>query len=597
MKKNSVAIIASVASLGLLISGTTNAAAADKPIYMIVDPTAASAASISVWATAGDVIGGKTVAGVPDGMGAYANKDGTISVLSNHEISLTNSNSSFSSDDFAARTTRAYGGSGAFVTRFTIKPSTMQVTKVDEAIKKVNWYNYDTGKYQSTPQGPAGAPDSSGIAPNHSENIDRLCSAYLAPAGALVSGKKGWKTPLFFTGEEVADESRVFVLDPLTGVAYQAPRLGLAAWENSVVISNTGDDTIVFSTEDGNAGIGSATVSPATASSADLAAGSQLFLYRGTKTSTGTFMDRAGLNNGYLSVMKITGVVDETQFRTLYPTKGTKVAVTFPEINWAADGETQNIQARLKGSSLGALEDIAFNPANKNELYFVTKTSGAPTTGTTAAASQTASKKANPANTFTRDAGALWKITFENIARPQDGAQIELVLDGSEAPYVNQFDNIDFDSTGKYLMLQEDPGANEHLSRLMAYDTVAKRTAVVAVFDTKYFSVANSATYMTNDEESAGIINITNLLLDVTNTVGNGETFLFNAQIHPARVLPGTTTNVVNAEGPIAKQTAILRPDLTFADSAAEVAFKTKVIEGGQFYKLSITDWSKLIWQ
>jgi len=295
--------------------------------------------------------------------------------------------------------------------------------------------------------------------------------------------------------------------------------------------------------------------------------------------------------------MKIAGVLDETQFRTLYPTKGTKVAVTFPEINWAADGETQNIQARLKGSSLGALEDVAFNPANKNELYFVTKTSGTPTTGTTAAASQTASKKANPANTFARDGGGLWKITFENIARPQDGAQIELVLDGSEAPYVNQFDNIDFDSTGKYLMLQEDPGKNDHLSRLMAYDTISKRTAVVAVFDAKYFSSANTATFMTNDEESSGIINITNLLLDVTNTVGNGETFLFNAQIHPAFVLPGTTTSIVNAEGAIAKQTAILRPDLTFADSDAEVAFKTKVIEGGQFYKLNITDWSKLIWQ
>jgi hypothetical protein len=62
-------------------------------------------------------------------------------------------------------------------------------------------------------------------------------------------------------------------------------------------------------------------------------------------------------------------------------------------------------------------------------------------------------------------------------------------------------------------------------------------------------------------------------------------------------VLPGTTTSIVNADGAIAKQTAILRPDLTFADSDAEVAFKTKVIEGGQFYKLNITDWSKLIWQ
>jgi hypothetical protein len=412
----------------------------------------------------------------------------------------------------------------------------------------------------------------------------------------LVSGKKGWKTPLFFTGEEGADDSRVFVLDPLTSVAYQAPRLGLAAWENQVVVSETGDDTVVFGTEDGDEGIGSASVSPATASSADLAKGSQVFLYRGTKTSTGTFMDRAGLNNGYLSVMKIAGVVDETQFRTLYPTKGTKVAVTFNEINWAADGESQNIQARLKGTSLGSPEDLAVNPANKNEVYFVTKSSGLPTTGTTAPTSQTASKKAD-ASGNARDGGGLWKLTFENIARPQDGATIELVLDGSETPNLYMIDNIDFDSTGQYIMIQEDAGRNNHLSRLVAYDTVAKKLAVVAQFVNTYFDPTISATYMTNDEESSGILNITNLFADVTNTVRDGEIFLLNAQIHPASRVAGGTTLIVNAENAIAKETAKLRPDLTFADSDAEIAFKTKVIEGGQFYKLSITDWSKLIWQ
>ena len=158
-------------------------------------------------------------------------------------------------------------------------------------------------------------------------------------------------------------------------------------------------------------------------------------------------------------------------------------------------------------------------------------------------------------------------------------------------------DNIDFDSTGKYIMIQEDAGRNNHLSRLVAYDTVAKRLAVVAQFVNTYFDPTIPATYMTNDEESSGIINVTKLLLDVTNTSDLGETFLLNAQIHPASRVAGGTTLIVNAENAIAKETAKLRPDLTFADSDAEIAFKTKVIEGGQYYKLSITDWSKLIWQ
>jgi hypothetical protein len=306
-------------------------------------------------------------------------------------------------------------------------------------------------------------------------------------------------------------------------------------------------------------------------------------------------MDRAGLNNGYLSVMKIAGVVDETQFRTLYPTKATKVAVTFNEINWAADGETQNIQARLKGTSLGSPEDLAVNPENKNEVYFVTKSSGTPTTGVTAPASQTASKKAD-ASANARDGGGLWKLTFVDIARPQDGATIELVLDGSETPNLYMIDNIDFDSTGRYIMIQEDAGRNNHLTRLVAYDTVLRKLAVVAQFVNTYFDPTIPGTYMTNDEESSGIINVTKLLFDV-NTSDLGETFLLNAQVHPASRVLGGTTLIVNAENAIAKETAKLRPDLTFADSDAEIAFKTKVIEGGQYYKLSITDWSKLIWQ
>ena len=36
--------------------------------------------------TSGDTIGGYTMAGIPDGLGAYDNADGTFTVLMNHEI-------------------------------------------------------------------------------------------------------------------------------------------------------------------------------------------------------------------------------------------------------------------------------------------------------------------------------------------------------------------------------------------------------------------------------------------------------------------------------------------------------------------------------
>lgn len=587
MKKRSVAITAAVLTVGM-ISTSNGAFAADKPVYLELVSTATAAATLTPIATAGDVVGGKTIAGVPDGMGAYKNSDGTITLLSNHEMSVTNT--SLTSDDFAVRTQRAFGGYGAYVSKFTLNATGTKVLKVDEAIKKMNWYNYDLGKYGSAPVGPAGAVDTDAYsATNHSDIINRLCSAYLAPAGALlgtkttVNGKsvsKGWAGPLFFTGEEGSDESRMFVLDPKTSVAYQLPRIGLAAWENGVVASKTGDDTVVFSSEDGEYTTGTATVSPATATAADLAKGSQLWLYRGTKTAAGSFADRAGLTNGYSSVMKIEGVLNETEFRTKYPTKGTKVTVTFPEVNWAADGLTQNIAARLAGTSLGALEDIAINPVNKNELWFTTKSSGGAATAPSQIAAQTKDAAGNA-----RDGGGVWKITFEDIAKPQLGAKIELVLDGSEAGLLNMPDNLDFDSTGRYLMIQEDPGKNAALTRLLAYDTTDKKIAVIAQFKKAYHSPTETATFLTLDEESSGIINVTSIF------GGTGATFFLNAQIHPLAGSP-----VINAENAIAKETTKLRPDLTFADSDAEIAFKTKVIEGGQYYKLQISDFTKLTW-
>jgi len=595
MKKRSLVLTAAVTAVAMI--GTAGSAiAADQPIYVEISNTAAG--TLTQFLTAGDVIGGKTVMGVPDGMGAYKNKDGTITLLSNHEISAgAYLSGGQTSDDFASRTERAYGGAGAQVSKYTIKPSTMQVTKVEEGIKKVMWYDYNTGKYGSTPTAPAGQTndyDAQGI-PVHDNILNRLCSAYLAPAGSLKgSGKNGWSTPLFFTAEEIGDDSRIFVLDPLTNTAYQMPRMGLASFENALAVPNTGDDTIVIATEDGGKGMGQATVSGVTAAASDLASGSQVFLYKGRKTSTGSPIDKAGLTNGYLNVLSIndaTGkrIVDESAFRTAYPTKGTSVDATFVEIPWNADGQTVNIQARLKGTNLGGMEDLVQDVKDPNSIWFTTKSSGTPSASTIALApSQVAATKASADGT-TRDGGGIWKLTFTDISKPQLGAKIQLVLDGSEAPYTYMNDNLEFDSTGRYLMIQEDAGINDARQRLLAYDTVTKTIAVIAQFSDKYFNPKNTATYMTNDEETSGIINVTALLGEVLNTTV-GETFLFNAQVHPL-------AGAVNAEVSIAKQTSITRPDLTFADDAAIVDFKTKVLEGGAYYKLVITDWSKFTWQ
>jgi hypothetical protein len=73
------------------------------------------------------------------------------------------------------------------------------------------------------------------------------------------------------------------------------------------------------------------------------------------------------------------------------------------------------------------------------------------------------------------------------------------------------------------LLIQEDPGGNAHVARIVAYRIADGARAVVAEFDPALFSGAGA---ITTDEESSGII-------DAQATIGP-RWFLFDAQVHKA---------------------------------------------------------------
>lgn len=479
----------------------------------------AGSATITSLLTVGDrpAADGTQLAGIPDGIGLYE-KGSTVTALVNHELRP------------AHGIARAHGQKGAFVSSWTIDPKTLKVTSGRDLIQPgIRYWNYTTGAYAAAPGAPAGA-----AAGTHTPEFARFCSGFLAPAGSVRSGRLGYEGALYLANEESGQEGRLFAVTT-DGQAYQLPRLGLFSWENTIVSEKRNDTTVVIGTEDDAAG--------------------QLRIYTGTKQSAGTPVEKAGLTNGSLQVLDTVdeSVGTDAQFRAKFG-KGRAVPVSFganERIDWTKNGTAQNAEAAAKGLTLNRIEDGAFDPDNPQDFYFLTTEGG--------------SWQPDPATpSISRDGGGLWKLSFTNIKKPELGGTLTLLLDGTEAPYLNKPDNMTIDTRGN-LLIQEDPGGNDHLARIVAYRISDGQLGVVAQFDPARFGVTNPAgttpdtrAVLTTDEESSGIV-------DAEKYFGR-STFLFDAQVHTPKNLPAGT-------GPGTVE---------------------EFVENGQLLLLKVKDWNKV---
>ena len=527
-------IAASAVAVALVGVGSVAAFAADStaPTYM---ETVASGATLKVLTTVGDApIAGGTYAlpGVPDGMGAEK-VGNSVKLYMNAELPYNTTTATLS---------RAGGTAfGATVSSLTLDPMTQTLTAGKELLTKATYFNYATGKFGST-GAPQGAPvnDIYGT-PNHTNFISRLCSAALAAKGEFAAkvGKTtyGYTGSVFLTGEESSDESRGFATNTATGEIVQLPRLGLAAWETFNVVPTKNTVTAVLGNEDG----------------ADL--DSQVYMYVGKKTTKGTWYEKAGLNNGKLYTAQIEGYANDYKFREGVG-KGKTANVSFNTINWNMSGADQKAANIAWGTGFSRVEDGQFDPKNPNDYYFLT----------TQSAKFPASTTANPALPgVSRDGGALWRLRFTDVKNPLKGGTIEMLLDGSESIYLSKPDNLTIDSLGN-ILIQEDPGGNDAVARLVAYNIATKKIATVAKFKDEYFAKGGSK-FITNDEESSGVIDVTSLLKK--SSTDTNSYYVLNAQIH-----------VSVAKG---------RPDLTTETQAMKDAY-----EAGQVYVLTIPDWTKV---
>jgi hypothetical protein len=269
--------------------------------------------------------------GIPDGLGAHANGDGTATLYMNHELG-----SSVQSEPVV-------GGAknrGAIVSQWLLDADGDPI-----AGRRA----YDTVYAENTLVGPAAQVG------NSTPAFARFCSAFLA------GPDNGFDRWMYLTNEE-SDGSDTFDTKGGLSVAifdnelHTLPKLGRYAKENTVVQPDRSTQTVIFSMEDG----------PATLDN-------QLYMYVGKKdrSAGASVLARNGLDNCSVYV-----------FRSLEPSKNSERTFTSGSVSgeWVEIPSVESMTAaQLEAASdaVGAMtfvrpEDAAFNPNNPYELFFDT---------------------------------------------------------------------------------------------------------------------------------------------------------------------------------------------------------------------------------
>ena len=465
--------------------------------------------------TVGDRVGGLPAgymfAGIPDGLGAYSNGDGTMTVLANHEIGATQT-----TPPVLLGTARAHGAAGGFVSKWVINTSTWQVISGGDFVTSpTNQMMWDTTAN-------AGAGNWVARTASNPYAYLRPCSADLPKLEAFYdasNGGTGYNGLIFLNGEETGAEGKGLawiVTGTEAGKVYELPHHGKYSWENALARSNYGLSpsatnllqTVVVGTDDTTPG--------------------EVYVYIGTKNNTGNAVQKAGLANGLtygLKVLTATGYTGDILFENATGITGTfGLAQIFDNATLAnkTGAQFQAESLRLKVTQFARPEDAQW--IDEDSLVFAT-------TGATVNGVANITAKIYQLD-FNSDATNGILTTGGNIKVLVNSAN----LTGKDGAKAASFDNLTLGEDG-LLYIQEDPGSREYVAKHWVVNPLAGNQAAVEASAVQIFEsdrsrfTTGAVNFQTIDEEHSGIIDITSIVAD---GITGSKWFLVATQNHAA---------------------------------------------------------------
>jgi autotransporter-associated beta strand protein len=536
-------LIAAAATASAFAQQYTGPSSSQSPYATV---TAPGWTATSILTTGDSALNGYRMGGVPDGLGVFDNGNGTFTLLSNHELFDT------------WGVTRPDGAKGAYVSMYVINKSNFQVVSGQDFIagaSNLYLYNANAGVWANT-----GAYNSSGaFTSGASYAMWRLCSADLGPNNIFLNATtgNGYAGRIFMNGEEGAASSSAG--NPLgsrgfawvatgasAGNVYELPHLGRFSIENLLVnpFLTATDTTLVAGNSDySSSGIGG-----------------QVYMYLGTKTATGTAIDKAGLTNGQLYGIKVTngganyanGAVTNEGMLGINGTfvlanTGNSTALT-AAVGAGVQGLTGSAAANavtasgLRTAATGQgittfsrPEDGAWLNAN---TYLFNCTGLTPLGSTTQASSKVYKLDFSP------------NVNLAGVGNYTLGGNINVILDtanlrGKDGATAWMLDNMAVGADG-LVYLNEDPGNNIYVSKTWVINPLAGTQAQVEASATQIIEVDRSRFLGTARSAVSGGITGANTLT-VASTAGFAVGMKVGLSVGASGIPDGTTITAINA--------------------------------------------------